>query len=266
MTALPPITDAPAPTTTTVPLDTEPPQIESSIESGDVVDWYRGVLTVVTEADAKLTVNGEDADLDLGGSVFVPIVNAPGDNTVVITATDAEGNTAERSITYEFAAPEGWIATIGDSIMLGTKDEIEKRLGEGIVDATVSRQFNEAPALVSDLGRRPTPPQAIVIGLGTNGPVQARDFDKVMETVDPDTLVAFINVSVPRDWEATSNTEIAQGVARYENAILIDWFSVADGRSDVKAGDGFHPSATGRVILADLIAEAIIPGWESVEG
>lgn len=265
MTNLAPISPTPKLTTTTVPRDTEPPSVETTITSGEVVDWYRGVLTVSTETDAEVTVNGEPVELDLGGSVTVPVVNAPGENTIAITATDTDGNTTEESIVYTFDASDGWIAAVGDSIMVGATEEIEKRLGNNIVDATVSRQFLDAPGVVADLAGRGNPPQVVVIGLGTNGPVQARHFDQVMETVDPETLVAFINVRVPRDWEATSNTEIAAGVERYDNAILVDWFAAADEHGDLFAGDGFHPSQAGRVVLADLIAAAIIPGWEPTD-
>ena len=263
MTNLAPISPAPELTTTTVPSDTEPPSVETTITNAEVVDWYQGVLTIDTEPDAEVTVNGEPVELDLGGSVTVPVVNAPGENTIAITATDTEGNATEESIVYTFAAPDGWIAAVGDSIMVGSTEEIEKRLGSDIVDATVSRQFLDAPGVVADLARRENPPQVIVIGLGTNGPVQARHFDQVMETVGPETLVAFVNVRVPRNWEATSNNEIAAGVERYDNAILIDWFTAADEHGELFAGDGFHPSQAGRVVLAGLIAEAIIPGWES---
>jgi len=263
MTNLAPIVESSESTPTTAPPDTERPSVEATISNDDVVDWYRGTITLSTEADAQVTVNGEQVDLDLGGSVTLPVVNAPGENTILIRATDNVGNTTEESIVYTFDAPEGWIAAIGDSIMLGTKEEIEKRLGDGIVDATVSRQFLNAPSAVGDLVDSENPPQAVVIGLGTNGPVQARHFDQVMETVGPETLVAFINVRVPRDWEATSNDEIAAGVARYDNAILVDWISAADDHDDLFAGDGFHPSQAGRVVLADLIARAILPNWES---
>ena len=265
MTNLAPITQPLESTTTTAPRDTEPPSIEVTIINGDVVDWYRGVVTVATEADAEVTINGQPAGLDLGGSVTLRLVNTPGENTIDITATDGEGNTAEESIVYTFEPPEGWIAMAGDSIMLGAKDEIEKRLGDDIVDATVSRQFLDAPGVVADLLRRTNPPQVVIIGLGTNGPVQAHHFDEVMEIVGPETLVAFINVRVPRDWEATSNGEIVAGVDRYDNAILIDWFAATDARDELFAGDGLHPSQAGRVVLADLIAGTILPDWEPID-
>jgi lysophospholipase L1-like esterase len=265
MTVLPPITEPPAPTTTTVPPDTAPPVVETTISSGDVVDWYRGDISVSTESGAELTIDGEPVQLDGDGSVTLPIINAPGVNSIVITVSDGAGNTAEEIVVYNFDPPEGWIATIGDSIMLGAKEEIEGRFGNDIVDATVSRQFLDAPVLVRNLVRRASPPQVIVIGLGTNGPAQARHFDEVMEIIGPDTLVAFINVRVPRSWEATTNNELAAGVERYENAILIDWFAAADDHRELFAGDGFHPSQAGRVVLVDLIAAAIVPVRESEE-
>jgi hypothetical protein len=259
MTSLPPITEAPEPTTTTEPRDAEPPSIETTITNGEVVDWYRGTITLATEADAEVTINGEPTGLDLGGSVKVPIINAPGENTIVITATDVAGNTTDELVVYTFEPPEGWIAAVGDSVMLGAKDEIEARLGSDVVDAVVSRQFLEAPGLAADLFRREYPPQAVVVGLGTNGPVQARHIDQVMDTVGSETLVAFINVRVPHNWEATSNDELATAVERYNNAILIDWFTVTDEHNELFLGDGFHPNQAGHVVLADLIAEAILP-------
>lgn len=211
-----------------------------------------------TEVDAELTIDRKTVDLDSEGSVTVPIVNAPGDNSITITATDDAGNTAMGSVVYTFDPPEGWIATLGDSIMRGAEEEIERRLGIDIVNATVSRQFLEAPALVADLVRRANRPQVVVIGLGTNGPVQTRHFDEVMEILGPETLVAFINVRVPRSWEATSNNELVAGVERHDNAILIDWFAMADDRDELFRGDGYHPSEQGKVVLSDMIADAIL--------
>jgi hypothetical protein len=258
MTALPPITEPSEFANSTESPDTVPPVVETTINSGDVVDWYRGHITVSTEADADVTVNGQPAGPDLGGSVTVPVVNAPGDNTIIITAADNAGNTTETSVVYTFDPPQGWIATLGDSIMLGATAGIEQRLGSGIVDAAVSRQFLDTPELMADLAGREVPPQLVIVGLGTNGPVQAEDFDQAMEAIGPRTLVAFINVHVPRDWEATSNDEIAAGVDRFDNAILIDWSAVASERSELLAGDGFHTSGTGRIAFADLIVRTIL--------
>jgi len=266
MTTLPPVTTTHPPTpTTTESADAEPPIIETDPAIGDVIDWYRGDVIITTEPGATVTVGGEPAEFITDGSFTFAVTNTPGDNTLEVVATDAAGNTTDNVIVYEFSPQGEWIAALGDSVMLGAKEAIEERIWYGIVDALVSRQFLDGPKLVSKLMARSEPPQVILIGLGTNGAVHARHFDETMEAAGPDTQVVFVNIRVPRNWETESNAQIAAGVERYDNATLVDWFGEADERSELFAGDGFHPSIAGRVAPADLIAEAIYPTEESAD-
>jgi hypothetical protein len=236
--------------------------IETSPQNGEAIDWFRGDFLISTEPGASLTINAEAVELTNDGTYTFSVTNTPGGNVVYVAVTDQAGNLATDRVRYEFVSNENWIAAIGDSIMLGSKAEIEKRLGDNIVDATVSRQFLDAPKLVSRLLAREDPPEVIIIGLGTNGPVQERHFEEVMEIAGTELLVAFINVHVPRKWEATSNRELAAGVERHDNAVLVDWYGATKGRNNLFAGDGFHPKQAGRVIMAELIASAIYPDWE----
>ena len=205
-----------------------------------------------------LTINGDPVDLSPDGTYVHQTTNSPGDNVIDITSSDEAGNVARRRVRYTFTPRDGWLAAIGDSVMLGSKIEIEKRLPYGVVDATVSRQFLHAPALVAGMMARSEPPDVIVIGLGTNGPVQQRHFDEVMEIAGSEPLVAFVNVRVPRAWEAESNAQLSAGVERYDNAVLVDWYTPTRDRNDLYARDGFHPSQEGRVIMAELIASAVL--------
>ncbi len=272
-TSAAPITTLPPPTTSTTIAETttteapdEPPTLSTSIEPGDVVDTYVRTLSGTTDPEATVTIDGIEVEVQADGAFAeAPTFNTIGDTTVVVSTTSPSGMTTTRRITYTFTPSDGWAAAIGDSVMLGAKPEIEKRIGEGIVDATVSRQFLAAPDLVRSLLQRANPPELIIIGLGTNGPVQARHFDEVMEVAKDVPLVAFVNVRVPRPWEATSNTEIAEGVARHGNAVLVDWYSVTRDRDDLFAADGVHPKQPGRVIMGELIAEAVFPGWIPLE-
>lgn len=218
-----------------------------------------------TEPGSLVTINGEDVELEASGRYAIPITNTPGANLVIVTSTDEADNVTTKRVRYDFVPQEGWVAGIGDSVMLGSKIEIEKRLGTGVVDATVSRQFNNAPKLVARLLARPIPPEVIIIGLGTNGPVQERHLEEVMEIAGTDPLVVFVNVHVPRTWEATSNRALAAGVERHDNAVLVDWSAATEGRNNLFAKDGFHPKQPGRVIMAELIASAIFPDWEPLD-
>jgi hypothetical protein len=255
------------PPTTTEPVDDQHPVVETTPADGDVVDTFMVEFAGTTEPEAQVTVNGEPVELDNDGSFVLMLASDLGENEVTIEAADELGNAGTANVTYTFEPEDGWIAAIGDSVMLGSKEELEKRIGPGTVDATVSRQFSDAPSLVSQLLARPVPPQVIVVHLGTNGPVQERHFEALMEIAANVPLMVFINAHVPtRNWESTTNSELAAGVERHDNAVLVDWHTPTKGRSDLFAADNFHPKQPGRVIYAELVAEAIFPNWESLDG
>lgn len=270
ITTLVPVTTLPQTSTATIPTTTttaapQTPTIDTTPMAGDVVDRYLQVLEGTTDPDATVIVNGEPVAVASDGSFTAEWLNSIGSNSAVVAATGTNGTSSTLRITYTFEPRDGWVEAIGDSVMLGSAKEIEKRLGDRTVDATVSRQFLGAPALVRSFVARQDPPELIVIGLGTNGPVQARHFDEVMELAADVPLVAFVNVRVPRSWEGTSNREIAEGVERYDNAILVDWYEVTWNRNNLFAKDGVHPKQAGRVIMAELIADAVFPNWVPLE-
>ena len=271
---LPPVSTLDTQTTTTSSTTTtDPPTTTSANQQPPALDvaatpaaetGYLVTITGSTDTDSTVTLDGEEVGLS-GGSFEVATLSSPGLNEHVVIATDPDGVATTEIISWSWEPPVGWAAGIGDSVMLGSQAEIEKRLGEQVVDATVSRQFLEAPELVAELLARPVPPELIVIGLGTNGPVQDRHFDAVMEIAADVPLVAFVNVRVPRSWESASNTALAEGVGRYDNAVLVDWWTPTHDRDDLFAADGFHPKQPGRVIMAELIASAVYPDWTPLE-
>jgi len=266
VTSLPPVTVATtttASTTTTTVLAAEVPGLTTVPAHGDVVDRYAFDFVGSTDPEADVIVNGEPVEVDADGGFAAPVVSDLGMNIVTVVLDNGSGLTATHRVRYQFEPSDGWITAIGDSVMLGAAPEIEKRLGGDVVDATVSRQFLAAPALVERLVDGPVPPQVIIVGLGTNGPAQVQHFDQVMEAAGSDRLMVFVNVRMPRTWEGASNRTIAEGVERYGNAVLVDWYSTTRDRDDLFAADGLHPKQAGRVIMAELIAEAIFPNWVS---
>ena len=164
-----PETTTTEPPTTTEAVDDQPPVVETTPTDGDVVDTFMVEFVGTTEPEAQVTVNGEPVELDTEGSFTLMLASDLGTNDVVIETADELGNTGVTTVSYSFEPEDGWIAAVGDSVMLGSNDELEKRIGPGTVDATVSRQFGDAPSLVSRLLARPVPPQVIVVHLGTNG-------------------------------------------------------------------------------------------------
>ncbi len=80
----------------------------------------------------------------------------------------------------------------------------------------------EAERAAGTLGR------VLVVELGTNGTVTSADFDAMMQAASGLARVVFVNVDVPRSWEAPDNAVLAAGVARYPGvAVLADWNALA---------------------------------------
>lgn len=262
----PSTTEAPAiEATTTTAVEEAPIEIETTLADGDVVDTYVVQFSGSTDPGVGVEVNGDAVIVESNGSFSVPIRSQIGANEVVVIATGEAGNETVVEIGYTFEPPEGWISALGDSVMLGAAEDVEALLGEDIVDATVSRQFRDSPAAVRELVAQENPPQVIIIGLGTNGAVSDEQFDETMLAAAEVPMVAFVNIRVPRDWETSTNAVLAAGVERWDNAILIDWFTPADPDDSNFAADGFHPSLTGRVLYSDLVSEAIFPTGDAVE-
>ena len=103
--------------------------------------------------------------------------------------------------------------------------------------------------------------ELLIIGLGSNGPVQPEDFDEVMLLAADVPRVAFVNVRVNRRWSDDSNRELLAGVKRYENTMIIDWYGASEDVKRLLRADRVHPTVEGFAVLAELIAESVFPLW-----
>jgi hypothetical protein len=75
--------------------------------------------------------------------------------------------------------------------------------------------------------------------------------------------VVFVNVHVDRPWQDPNNTVLVRGVARYPNAVLVDWASLAAQNPQWFGGDGTHIAfidGPGAQALAALVAAKLANG------
>ena len=121
----------------------------------------------------------------------------------------------------------------------------------------VSRQFETGIAVVQAERAAGTLGHVLVVELGTNGTVTPSDFDAMMQAASGVSRVVFVNIDVPRSWEATDNAVLAAGVARYPGvAALVDWNTLASGHPEWFTADQVHLQPAGAAALANLIAAA----------
>jgi lysophospholipase L1-like esterase len=126
----------------------------------------------------------------------------------------------------------------------------------GTVDATVSRQMSEGPAVV----RSHAPyPATVIVHLGTNGTVNGADVEAMMQALEgvPTVVLTTVQLNGGRSWQSQANGEIRAAAGRWPNARLADWEVASNGHPEYFSGDGVHLSAAGAQAYADTLGSAL---------
>ena len=161
-------------------------------------------------------------------------------------------------------ARTGGVLLIGDSVMLGAKAAIEHAIPEAHVDAAVSRQFDDAIAVVNAAKRRGALPPTIVIHLGVNGPSEGdvytkitTEFTSIMNTIGTEPEVYFLTVKVPRPWESNVNSALYAEPWQFPNAHVLPWRELAQSHPNWFLLDGIHLTPVGQAAYAAFLRDAI---------
>jgi hypothetical protein len=160
------------------------------------------------------------------------------------------------STTFHARASKG-VLLVGDEVMLGAANAIERSIPGARIDAAVSRQFDQGASLLERDKRDGALPPTIVVHLGANGPFTAGAFDGLMRAAGPDSTVLFLTVKVPRAWEHAVNDALRGGALRWPNARVLDWKHYSDSHADWFTVDGFHLDTVGQTAYAAFIRHAL---------
>ena len=181
-----------------------------------------------------------------------------GPGTAVASSPDAAPTAAPpKSTPTPAPKPRRSILAFGESVMIQGAEAMAHDLGPVRVDAAVGRHINEAIELLEERAAEGKLADTVIVQLGNNGPFRAGQFDAAMDALRDVPLVVWVNVRVPRDWEAHNNRVIASGIEKYPNARLVDWYEATADRPDLFWKDGYHPRPEGAKVYADLIAETV---------
>ncbi len=149
------------------------------------------------------------------------------------------------------------ITAIGDSVMLASAPELQAGFPGIQIDAVVSRQLSSAPALVQQLMNTGTLRSTLIIGLGTNGPIQRAALDQIRGMVGPHHEIVVINVQAPRGWTDGVNATLAQFAQRYRDVELANWKDAIAGHLNLLSRDQVHPGRQGGLIYVQAVADAL---------
>lgn len=151
-------------------------------------------------------------------------------------------------------APAGAILAVGDSVMLSARNALlEAAGGRMYVDAAIGRQVEDGLRVLQHYRDTGAFAQlsAVVVHLGTNGPMSDDLFNQLATIVAGVPRVVVLNVRVPKSWETQSNAAINGGSTRFPAMRLGDWYT-ASGEPGALAEDGVHPSHAGARAYAYL--------------
>jgi peptidoglycan/LPS O-acetylase OafA/YrhL/lysophospholipase L1-like esterase len=218
-----------------------PPPSYLSVES---IHTTGSTPTPDTE-DPHTTAGTETPKTDISATA-TPEAGAVGSSTAPEPAAKAEK--------APVSAPADRVTAIGDSVMIGAAGELQRSLGNPAMYADVGMQaagvieILQKRRAAGDLG------EVVVIHIGSNGTLNAEQFDEMMRMLKDVRRVALVNVKVPRPWEQPNNEVLADGVRRYPNTVLVDWHTASVDRPELFVEDGIHLQTEGQRVYADLIA------------
>ena len=147
------------------------------------------------------------------------------------------------------------VAAIGDSVMKGAEPALLAQVPGVWVNAEVSRGFGLGLELIRSLHDNHQLADTVVIHLGTNGVITDGQMEALLAILKDRKRVVFVNLKVPRSWEAQDNAVLAAWAPRFPNGVLIDWHNLGGAHPEFFYGDGIHLRPDGARYYADLIAQ-----------
>ena len=132
------------------------------------------------------------------------------------------------------------ILLIGDSVSLMAKDEFKNVFPGGQLDSAINRRIDQAISIFDYYKSYSLIGDVVVFAVGTNGTITNEQFDSAMEHVGSEVRVFWVNTCHQGDWQNPTNQVISNGVSRYENASLVDWYSYASTRDYLFEQDFTH--------------------------
>ena len=151
------------------------------------------------------------------------------------------------------------VTAVGDSVMIDYEGLLEQDVPGIAVTAAVSRGWTAGETVLRQLEASGRLGAVVVVGLATNGPVTATQFNSMMTLLAGASRVVFVNTRVDRTWQTANNAVLAAGVGHATRAVLADWYSLAVANPQWLYSTQTHLpiDGTGAAALAALVASNV---------
>ena len=141
--------------------------------------------------------------------------------------------------------------------MLASATELQNAFPGIHIDAVVSRQLSQAPQIVESMLSAGTLRPTVVIGLGTNGPIDVEALTRLRELAGTDHQLVLVNVFAPRWWTDGVNASLSEFAQQYRGVELANWRDSISGQLRLLARDQIHPGNAGGRVYVGAVRDAL---------
>ncbi len=150
------------------------------------------------------------------------------------------------------------IIMLGDSVMIGAEEKLEKRLGPGFsMDAEVGRQAEQFLEIIAQIKKEGHHPDAMVIQWGNNGPLYSEDMEALRKDTTNVKQLFLISDHAPVSWVGESNHAIREASEDWHHTTEIDWAKAAEEGGESLFWDGIHLTPEGAGVYARLVTKVL---------
>ena len=225
--------------------------VELPFRNGYVESWFRGMKYRAKKVRVRQKATLAASILSILIATSLVSVNAIAVSNENIAKLKME-ITSKAEVQTQITNPSDGLWVVGDSVILGIRNELSNRRQVGLINAHVGRQAPELIAVLNkDKSRMVGAP--VIVNMGNNNRLAESEVVSIFEAVKDQPQIIVINTAVPRSWKDQNNSLIAQVAANYQNVKIVDWNQISEGHPEYFAPDGVHLVPTGINVFVDAV-------------
>jgi len=224
--------------------------IEVPVRNGVISNWLRGMKYRTKEVQRRQKATAGVLSLALLATVAIVSSNAieiADRNNAVVKQMFKDDQVATISKVDGL-----WV--VGDSVILGIRNELESKEHIGLINARVGRQAAELLSVIKH-DKSKMVGMKTVINLGNNNRLTSSEVSDIFLELKDQPLVIVVNTAVPRGWRDENNLLIKLEAAKYPNFRVVDWAAKSENHPEYFAPDGVHLIPAGIAAYVSAITE-----------
>ncbi len=223
--------------------------IEIPVRHGAISNWMRGMKYRTKEVQRRQKATAGLVSLALLATIAVVSNNA-------IAIADKNNEVVKQMFKDDQVATiskvDGlWV--IGDSVILGIRNELEAKAHIGLINARVGRQAGELLEVIQH-DKAKMAGMKTVLDLGNNNRLTSSEVEAIFSELKDQPLVIVVNTAVPRGWRDENNQLISTVASQYPNIRVVNWALKSENHPEYFAPDGVHLIPAG---ISAYVAEIV---------